>query len=180
MLRSLLNALKLAKLQRQRSQVSKEYEAELKRLLASGLSEEDAAAQARGSHKGDFRATHADVVVFLSDRLVEEAERLQVPVPQDEKYWIRLKYAAHVHLSEEGQAILRQRVREEKKARREAVGFGFNIVTVILSLLVAVFAASGSAFRARHTEITQSRAYVNVTGLDIQSINDAKGSQIYW
>ncbi len=72
-------------------------------------------------HKGDFRSTHTNVVVFLSDRLVEEAERLQVPVPEGEKYWIRLKYAPHLHFSEEGQSILRPRLREEKKTRREVI-----------------------------------------------------------
>ena len=91
-----LNALKLAKLQNERSRVSKDY----------------------------------------------EAERLRVPVPEDEKYWTRLKYAPHFHLSEGGQAMLRKRVREEKKGRREAVSFWFNIITVILSLLVAILALS--------------------------------------
>ena len=91
-------------------------------------------------HKAEIRATHTNVVVFQSDRLVAQAERLQVPVPEEEKYWIRLKYAPHLHLSEEGQSILRGRVREEKKARREVASFWFNVVTVILSLLVAIFA----------------------------------------
>jgi hypothetical protein len=27
-------------------------------------------------HKGDFRATHSAIAVFLSDRMVKEAERL--------------------------------------------------------------------------------------------------------
>jgi hypothetical protein len=137
-----LNALKLAKLQNERSRVSKDYEAERKRLLASSLSEEEASSKAALTYKGDFRVTHTNVVVFLSDRLIEEAERLRVPVPEDEKYWTRLKYAPHFHLSEEGQAMLRKRVREEKKGRREAVSFWFNIITVILSLLVAILALS--------------------------------------
>jgi len=134
------NAYRLARLQRARTQASKDYDAEKKRLLASCLSEEEVASRAGGMHKGDLRSTHTNVVVFQSDRLVEKAERLQVPVPEEEKYWIRLKYAEHLHLSEEGQHFLRARVREEKKARREAVSFWFNIITVVLSLLVAILA----------------------------------------
>jgi hypothetical protein len=140
MFHAIANAYRLARLQRARSEASKDYDAEKKRALASGLSEEEAALRAGSMHKGDLRATHTNVVVFQSDRLVEEAERLQVPVPEEEKYWIRLKYAEHLHLSEEGQHILRARVREEKKARREAVSFWFNIITVVLSLLVAILA----------------------------------------
>ncbi|SRR6266567_1115619 len=140
MFKALVNTYRLTKLQGTRSQVDKDCEVERKRLVTSGMSEEEASTQAAQMHKGDFRATHTNVVVFLSDRLVAEAERLQVPIPEDEKYWIRLKYAAHLHLSEEGQAILRSRVREEKKARREVISFWFNVITVILSLLVAIFA----------------------------------------
>ncbi len=40
MYKALLNAYRLAKLQRARSQVDKDYEAERKRLTASGVSEE--------------------------------------------------------------------------------------------------------------------------------------------
>jgi hypothetical protein len=140
MFHSIANAYRLARLQRARTQASNDYDAEKKRSLASGLSEEEAALRAGSMHKGDLRATHTNVAVFQSDRLVEEAERLQVPVPEEEKYWIRLKYAEHLHVSEEGQHILRARVREEKKARREAVSFWFNIITVLLSLLVAILA----------------------------------------
>jgi hypothetical protein len=140
MINALLDAFRLAKLQRARAQVSKDRDAEQKELVARGMSEEEASTQAGQMHKGDFRATHSAISVFLSDRMVKEAERLEVPVPEDDKYWIRLKYADHLHLSEEGLAILRQRVREEKKARREVISFWFNLITVILSLLVALFA----------------------------------------
>jgi len=140
MFRAIANANRLARLQRARSQASRDYDAEYKRLQASGLSEEEASTRAGSMHKAEIRATHTNVVVFQSDRLVAQAERLQVPVPEEEKYWIRLKYAPHLHLSEEGQSILRGRVREEKKARREVASFWFNVVTVILSLLVAIFA----------------------------------------
>jgi len=108
--------------------------------LASGLPEEEASRLEIQYHKGDFRATHTNIIIFLSDRLIEEAERLQVPVPQDENYWTQLKYAPHIHLSEEGQAELRKRIREEKKGRREAISFWFNLITVLLSLLVAILA----------------------------------------
>ena len=140
MFKAALNKYRLVKLQRVRAQVSTDYEAERARLLASGMSEEEAATQAGQMHKGDFRATHTNVVVFQSDRLLEQAERLQVPVPEDEQHWIRLKYAPHRHLTEEGQVILRSRIREEQKARREVASYWFNIITVILSLLVAIFA----------------------------------------
>jgi hypothetical protein len=140
MISALVDALKLAKLQRERAQVAKDYDKEERRLIASGVSREEASFQAGQMHKGDLRATHSAIAVFLSDRMVKEAERLHVPVPQDEKYWIQLKYAAHLHLSEEGLAVVRQGVREEKKIRREVVGFWFNIITVILSLLVAILA----------------------------------------
>ncbi len=89
--RPLVDRLKLAKLQSERAQVSKDSEAERKRLLASGVSEEEASRLAIQYHKGDFRVTHTNIVVFLSDRLIEKAERLRVPVPQDEKYWTQLK-----------------------------------------------------------------------------------------
>lgn len=89
--RPLVDRLKLAKLQSERAQVSKDSEAERKRLLASGVSEEEASRLAIQYHKGDFRVTHTNIVVFLSDRLIEKAKRLQVPVPQDEKYWTQLK-----------------------------------------------------------------------------------------
>lgn len=140
MINALVDAFRLRKLQRAREQVSKDRDAKQKHLVAKGMSEEEASTQAWQMNKGDFRATHSAIAVFLSDRTVKEAERLQISVPEDEKYWIRLKYADHLHLSEEGLVILRQRVREEKKARREVVTFWFNIITVILSLLVALFA----------------------------------------
>jgi hypothetical protein len=140
MFHAIVNARRLARLQRARTQASKDYDSEKRRLLASGLSEEEASNQAGSMHKGDLRATHTNVIVFQSDRLAEEAERLQVPVPEDDKYWIRLKYAEHLHLSEEGQHILRARVREEKKSRREAISFWFNIIAVVLSLLIAILA----------------------------------------
>jgi hypothetical protein len=140
MFKPLFDRLKLAKLQNERAQVSKDSEAERKRLLASGVSEEEASRLAIQYHKGDFRVTHTNIEVFLSDRLIEQAERLRIPVPQDEKYWTQLKNAPHLHLSEEGQAELRKRVREEKKSRREVVSFWFNTIAVILSLLVAILA----------------------------------------
>ena len=140
MINALLDGIKLAKLQRARSQVSKDRDAETKLLMAGGMPEEEASSKATQMHKGDFRATHSAIAAFLSDRMVKEAERFHVSVPKDEKYWILLKYADHLHLSEEGIAVLRQRVREERKARREAISFWFNIITVILSLLVAVLA----------------------------------------
>ena len=139
-LKPLVNRFQLAKLQREREQVSKDSEAERKRLLALGVAEEEASIRAIQYHKADFRVRHMNIIVFLSDRLIEQAERLQIPVPQDEEYWMQLKYAPHRHLSEEGQAELRKRIREEKKGRREAVSFWFNIIAVILSLLVAVLA----------------------------------------
>src|SRR5882724_9824513 len=73
MFQPLLNALKLAKLQNERSQVLKAYEAYRKRLLDSGLSDEEASSKAALMHKGDIRVTYTNIEVFLSDRLVEQA-----------------------------------------------------------------------------------------------------------
>ena len=133
--RPLVDRLKLAKLQSERAQVSKDFEAERKRLLASGVSEEEASRLAIQYHKGDFRVTHTNIVVFLSDRLIEKAERLQVPVPQDEKYWTQLKYAPHIHLSEEGQAELRRESGRRRKVAEKGLAW-FNIIAILLSLLV--------------------------------------------
>ena len=75
------------------------------------------------------------------DQLIEQAEDLGIPIPRDdERYWEQRKYAPHQHLSEAGQEFLRLKVREEHKTRREIISFWFNIVTVILSLLVAILA----------------------------------------
>jgi hypothetical protein len=116
--RPLVDRLKLAKLQSERAQVSKDSR---KRLLASGVSEEEASRSAIRYHKGDFRVTHSNIVVFLSDRLIEKAECLQVPVPQDEKYWTQLKYALHIHLSEEGQAELRKRTSRRRRVAKKGL-----------------------------------------------------------
>jgi len=51
MFKALVNAYRLRKLQRSRSEVDKAYEAERKRLLASGISEEEASTQAAQMHK---------------------------------------------------------------------------------------------------------------------------------
>ena len=65
MIQALLDAVGLAKLQRARSQVSKDRDREEKRLVDAGMSEEDASSQATQMHKGDFRATHSAIAVFL-------------------------------------------------------------------------------------------------------------------
>lgn len=137
-------SITLARLQRTRAKAFADRDTEAKKLKAAGQSDDEALNTANAFWKNEIRACYANIAVFLSDQLIEQAETLDILVPNDERYWTKLKYASKTHLSHEGRMLLRTQVREEQKTRREAAAFWFNIITVLLSLVVAILALAKS------------------------------------
>jgi hypothetical protein len=90
---------------------------------------------------------------WLSRQLVRQARKLRVPVPptkwnfetdEPEEPWERGSYTGEYYLSETGYKQLRDAIREERKARREARAHMINWLaawTGVLGALAAVISA---------------------------------------
>lgn len=120
MLPELIYEWKLRRLHRNKRRMLETYRKK-RELLPKGPSRHDALEKIISDEQIDVMEANEEISYLTTSHLIEEAQRLIVPIPQrgNSQYWFVDDAFGRTHLTTEGVIKLRSDIRAERKAGRE-------------------------------------------------------------
>jgi hypothetical protein len=141
---------KLAYISHRRIRLNLSYQIETRKLAKEGASPDEVQNTIRGRFKGEHRLIFGEESGLWSDRVLRKVRKYRIPYPdqlEDSPNWWRPRYLHRWILTEEGYDLLKPKIREEEKYRREVAefwlkifGFWVQSITTLLSIIVAILA----------------------------------------
>jgi hypothetical protein len=127
---------KVQQLQRARRRLLADYKKQ-RLQLPKGPDRKDARESLIAREMIDVEEANEEISSLTTSHLVEEAQRLIVPIPEhaDERYWKFDDTFGRWHLTTEGVIKLRADIRAERKARREPL---MTLLPVTIGLIGAL------------------------------------------